>query len=522
MIRSIVIACLLCCASLSVHAQARDAARLDSMIARFDRHDFEPSCQTVVDSFRNWYQTHRTSALAALYVARAFGRLGSIGDLCEPKNAIRGLASADSELAYLELARSLDANITDRSLNLSLPQSIGHTYGGMALWHLYLRDIQNVVVDLMAAKRSGGFPDALVEYSRLILDALPQNAIMFTYGDDDTFPIWYLQLVEGVRQDVSVVHIGLIELPWYEHLIDRGVPHWITPTPFPQIRGTTDSTFDLPYEEYHKLWLLGKAEGFVNFPVDSSVRSDLEKTIGHAVATIPAIEAFHASEMHSTHALGAYMFQLIVRTNEWRRPIFFPWSFDFSMFNGIAPYLRNEGFVVRLFPDTGRDYDPKVHSWTDTARFSSAIDRALAFAPSAERITLSYLRNAFLYEELSADLAQLDSNRQDELLIRLRPIARKDPVEILTYYPYQVMSLYERGHQRLKEDAEWIRTFLHGDAPSIFNSSAGKEYYAESLSLLHDCDALQKFFSTIPSPLNSSSSEQDTYKKIRILVQNCH
>jgi len=62
------------------------------------------------------------------------------------------------------------------------------------------------------------------DYARNTLAGLDEGAVLVTNADNDTFPLWYLQQVEGFRRDVTVVNLQLAELPWYVGQLRRHDP----------------------------------------------------------------------------------------------------------------------------------------------------------------------------------------------------------------------------------------------------------------------------------------------------------
>jgi len=66
-----------------------------------------------------------------------------------------------------------------------------------------------------ASRRHGADAYAARDFAYNLLQSVEPYGVLFGFGDNDTFPVWYLQEVEGVRQDVTLINLSLANLDWY-------------------------------------------------------------------------------------------------------------------------------------------------------------------------------------------------------------------------------------------------------------------------------------------------------------------
>jgi len=209
--------------------------------------------------------------------------------------------------------------------------------------------------------RSGNY--VAFDYSYNILQSCEPNAILFTNGDNDTFPLWYLQYVEEIRPDVRVVNLSLLNTPWYiKQLRDEEpkVPIALTNTQIDQLGPALWSEPKLARIEVPRDKLVGqfeKAEDNASFSVED-------------VPQNPAIEFELAHtkiiQGHPVLLVQDRMIIHILAANKFKKPVYFAVTVSpTNMLNldnrrnlkDLKNYLRMDGLAFQIMPYGGPKND---------------------------------------------------------------------------------------------------------------------------------------------------------------------
>ena len=283
------------------------------------------------------------------------------------------------------------------------------------------------------------------DLARDYLESCAPNAILFTYGDNDTYPLWYAQEVEGVRPDIRVINFSLLGIDWYinqlRYKVNQSDPIDVIWSK-EQIEGSKrDYVFynpvpSIPEDQYYDLKDLmknyvgsdekekmveGRGEGYFNtFPVRKmAIPVNLETVRKNGTVTDRDSVLSEVRFEIPKNGLAKNDLALlnIIAANEWKRPIYFtnPGS-DL----GLSAYIRRDGLTYRLVPVKNSDINT---NWTQDKLMNKFVfgnaDKKGVYFDEENRRHLGSLRSTYAdlalslsaegrYEEAKAALHKAD------------------------------------------------------------------------------------------------------------------
>ncbi len=217
------------------------------------------------------------------------------------------------------------------------------------------------------------------DIGRDYLESCPKDAILISFGDNDTYPLWYAQEVEGIRPDVRVMNYSLLGTDWYinqlRYKVNESAPADVIFTP-QQIQGTNRDAvgiggrpgFDL--NKYYDLYTILK-----NVTASDDPKYTQQTEDGETVNYFPTHKASVPVDVNLVRSNGTvnpddsvvselrldisknknYMVKnelailALIAANKWQRPLCFNSTYELEDL-GLAKYIRQDGLAGRLVP----------------------------------------------------------------------------------------------------------------------------------------------------------------------------
>lgn len=327
------------------------------------------------------------------------------------------------------------------------------------------------------------------------LQSCAPNAILFTVGDNDTYPLWYAQEVEGIRPDIRVINLSLLGVDWY---IDQQ-RHMVNKSPAVPMSWSADKYQgeNRNYIQYYdggnfpqdKFYNLKEVMGFMG---SDDPRAKLSTTDGSQINYLPAKKLFipvdvaeviknGTVDIHdSARVMPQLPFQInktyllkndlavydIIAANEWKRPIYFTSPTDL----GLNDYLRMDGLTYRLVPLKKEESNDPMGAEKNVnipAMYQNLMTKFTfgganvngTYFDEPNRKLLQYIRNSYtrlgtaLALEGNKDSALAVLNKADKNLLENNfPYAMTTPGQMHNYSSMQTVYAYYLAGDMKKAD----------------------------------------------------------------------
>ncbi len=295
------------------------------------------------------------------------------------------------------------------------------------------------------------------DLARNYLESCAPNAILFSMADNDTYPLWYAQEVEGIRPDVRVVITTLVAADWcinqLRYKINQSAPVDVIWNK-EQIEGNKRSIAfyraqpQFPQDTYYDLYDLMKnymgddknvdERGYNILPVHR-VSIPVDEKMVRANGTVNAADSVLSSLKFEIPKTVLYKNDLailnIIAANQWKRPIYFTMPYNDL---GFGDHMRKEGLSYRLVPvqsseiNTDRMLDVVMNKFS----YGNASIPGVYY-DEPNRGELNIIRRAMT--ELAMDLS-LKGRKTDAVKV----LNRADSMMLQQNFPYGMVS---RGNQ---------------------------------------------------------------------------
>jgi hypothetical protein len=380
------------------------------------------------------------------------------------------------------------------------------------------------------------------------LESCDENAIMFTIGDNDTFPLWYMQEVEGIRTDIKLVNTSLFATDWY---IDQMKRATYDAAPIPsQLQhdqykyGTLDVAYSLEHPRFKDSvmtiknllrWIASDSDvtyvdtenntkekfyptNRIRIPVNKQkvlengivAQKDADKIVPYIDITIDDRALFK----------NRILMLDILANNNWERPIYFTGGANADEeYIWLKDYLQLDGLAYKLVPiktpiegksmfDMGRIDTDKMYANIQKWDWRNINDGEIYLDEQTKRNSISMRNNLFRLSEAFSNKGDLLKALEIlDLSLEKMPIKDFDHYSLSLGYPEAYYRLGDSKKARetskvlltiFKEKLIWLSSFSMDNTALIFDEIDTTLYmYKNVISQAETSDVDKEYIETI-------------------------
>jgi hypothetical protein len=235
--------------------------------------------------------------------------------------------------------KSPNFNTITGSINIKYHNEIISLYLNLLIY-------QNEEIALKYLLQHNLYSENINLYSKLMLDSCEKDAILFTAGDNDTFPILYYQLKNNYRKDILVINTSLLNDPRYSIMIKKGTLKYSFDEEFIKSKISQVILFNI---KNNKLIDLVQLKDIIS-------KNNLETESGTYLSLISNNFSLKLNNLNNitwnftNEALYRNHLLLldIIAKNNWEKPIYFTDYNSEDNYLGLTNYLQFEGLVYKL------------------------------------------------------------------------------------------------------------------------------------------------------------------------------
>ena len=356
------------------------------------------------------------------------------------------------------------------------------------------------------------------DYAYNLLMSCEKDGIIFTNGDNDTFPLWALQEAYGVRKDVRIVNLSLLNTKWYIKQLKALEPK-----------------VPITYSE-------AQIDG-LNHSLNPIVQPTRYTLPGAGITvSLPTRNELNALRVQDQMVVN------IVDANKWQKPIYFAVTVSDDNLMGLGPYLKMQGLAYRVMPQTVPEGDRldiarTVHLLDNVYKFRGLGDGSARLNDTSEKLLSNYaasyiqialtLRRPLLQmkEQISQLEAKSDSSLSDVEAIRAeKKKAYEDTLNLAVGKLDQCVSMMPwdwrprvlrhellMGHGRVAEAEAKMREAIMVDPENTEYQKLLVQALEQSGKKQEANEELRKLLTTDPDPWYVHMSLAKNYEDLGLL-----